>query len=143
MISRDEAETLISGGYLLLDRAGQRVGVFQRVFLDDYTGWPSFATVTLDQNTPSETFVALHEADLGSGTVQVPYDLEFIRAAPQVGDDAALTTQEEDALFDYYGVPIDGVVPSVEHLGSVMDATATGDVTETPTDQLPVNDSRS
>ena len=65
-------------GIPLETAAGDQLGMMRRVFLDDYTGWPSFATINLGTD-------------------------------PSRGRMAILTTQEEDDLFDYYGVPIDGI----------------------------------
>jgi len=47
-------------------------------------------------------------------------DWTWSHNAPTVTTGQALSLGEEDALFDYYGVPIEGVEPSVAHLGSTL-----------------------
>lgn len=125
MIDRDEAEQLLeAGGHLFLgsgDDVGLDAGPVLRVYLDEYSGWPSFATVAAAL-PGKEWLVALHQAELrepGDG-LQVPYDAATVDQAPTVGTDQDLTVSEEDLLFDYYGVPIDGVTPAVEHLGAAL-----------------------
>ena len=125
MINRDEAEALLEEqGHLFL-HDGADAGLVRRVYLDEYTGWPSFATVASDL-PDRETLVALHQAERGradgssAGGVWVPYDAARVGAAPTLATDQDLSISEEDALFDYYEVPIEGVVPIVEHLGSVL-----------------------
>ena len=135
MIDRDEAETIVADKLPLGTTSGVRLGSVIRVFLDDYTGWPSFATVDLGKTDRQEVFVALHEAELVDRQVVVPYELDLILNAPRASPDRDLTSQEEDAVFDYYGVPIDGVSPSVAHLGRVLTPTDHGrGVTEIDTD---------
>lgn len=124
MIDRDEAEQLLADGGHLFDGSGHDAGPVLRIYLDEYTGWPTFATIASDL-PDRETLVALHEAERraagwGVGGVRVPYHQERIDRAPTVATDRDLSISEEDALFDYYGVPIDGVTPVVEHLGSVL-----------------------
>ena len=125
MIDRDEAEQLLEAeGHLFLGAepdVGRDAGPVLRVYLDEYSGWPSFATVA-GAKAGRESLVALHQAHLrhqGDG-VQVPYGEDTLNQAPTVGADQDPSISEEDALFDYYGVPVDGVVPVVGHLGSVL-----------------------
>jgi len=137
MIDRDEAEALLeAGGHLFLgsgDDTGRDAGPVLRVYLDEYSGWPSFATVAAAL-PGQESLVALHQAEhreQGDG-IQVPYDEDKINAAPTVGADQDLSISEEDALFDYYGVPIDEVIPVVEHLGSALVPHETSDAAAGP-----------
>lgn len=120
MISRTEAEQVVDRGGSARNRDGEELGRVVRVFLDQYTGWPSFMTVRLGESTSHETFVALHEADLQGGDVVVPYNRQRVHNAPTVSAGQELSLREEDELFDYYGVPIEGVEPSVAHLGSAL-----------------------
>lgn len=140
MISHDEAEQLLEDQGRLYTRRGADLGPVLRVYLDEYTAWPSFCTIA--SLLPGlETFVALHEAELavgGGGGIVVPYEADMISQAPQVQEDHDLSIAEEDALFDYYHVPIDGVAPAVEHLGSVLTPTERdGEVVEHKTDHAP------
>lgn len=134
MISRAEAERLVDQGGSARNRDGELFGRVVRVFLDEYTGWPSFMTVQLDETSAHETFVALHEAALVGGEVVVPYDGAQLHNAPTVSAGQELSLGEEDALFDYYGVPVEGVEPSVAHLGSAL-ASGPDGVNEEPVHQ--------
>ena len=120
VITRDEAEQVVEEKGRALTRHGDLLGPVVRVFLDEYTGWPSFMTVQLDNRSAHETFIALHEAVADSADVVVPYGRDLVHNAPTVTTGQALSLGEEDALFDYYGVPIEGVEPSVAHLGSTL-----------------------
>lgn len=120
MIDRDEAERIIDQQLRMETEDGVVLGPVLRVFLDDYTGWPSFATISHTADPARETFVALHEATVSADRVVVPYPLEKIRGAVSVAGTEDLSTAAEDDLFDYYGVPIDGVAPIVEHLGNAL-----------------------
>ena len=134
MIDRDEAEQIIDQARPMRTEHGDDLGPVLRVFLDEYTGWPSFATINHATVPGRETFVALHEANLGNDTVVVPYSVEKISGAVSVAGTDDLSTAEEDDLFDYYGVPIDGVAPIIEHLGSAL-VPADDGVAEVATDR--------
>lgn len=130
MITKTQAEQLLDERGQARTTTGDNLGEVLRVFLDNYTDWPSFCTV--QSSAPSrETYIALHEATLVDGNLVLPYTLDRIRNAPQVDQDADLSIREEDELFDYYGVPIEGVVPSVAHLGSALTTDSHGHVIET------------
>jgi hypothetical protein len=126
MISRDEAERIVDGGGQAVTQDGDDLGSVVRIFLDEYTSWPSFMTVQLDQTSAHETFIALHEASADGADAVVPYDRERVHNAPTVSAGQDLSLGEEDELFDYYGVPIEGVEPSVAHLGSALVPTEEG-----------------
>ena len=126
MITRNGAEQVIEDEGRALTRDGDLLGPVVRVFLDEYTGWPSFMTVQLDERSAHETFVALHEAVTEGPDVVVPYERELVENAPTVTTGQALSLGEEDELFDYYGVPVEGVEPSVAHLGSALVPTEDG-----------------
>lgn len=119
MITRTEAQQLLDGAGGARTEAGDDLGPVVRVFLDEYTDWPSFFTI--NSAAPArETYIALHEATLDDGDIVVPYTLDRIHNALQVDRDSELSVREEDELFDYYGVPVEGVVPSVAHLGTAL-----------------------
>jgi len=120
MITRDEAERVVDEEGQAWTQKRDALGPVVRVFLDEYTGWPSFMTVQLNETSAHETFVALHEAVLEGADVLVPYDRDRVHNAPTVSAGQDLSLGEEDELFDYYGVPIEGVQPSVAHLGSAL-----------------------
>lgn len=130
MITKAEAQQLLDDAGTARTRAGDNLGPVLRIFLDEYTDWPSFATI--HSLTPArETYVALHEADLVNGDLVVPYAMDRIHNAPQVDHDCDLSILEEDQLFDYYDVPLEGVIPSVAHLGTALSTDAHGNITET------------
>lgn len=62
----------------------------------------------------------MHEAHLDGGDLIVAYPRDRIVRAPWVSEGADLSIAEEDLLFDYYAVPIDGVLPSVARLGTSL-----------------------
>ena len=124
MISKDEAEQVLADHGRAHTDVGHDLGPVARVFLDDYTGWPSFMTVTLDPATKNETFVALHEAKLRGRDVVVPYTLHRIQHAPHLPAGDELNVEQEDQLFDYYQVPIEGVEPNVARLGNALTTNA-------------------
>lgn len=130
MITKIQAQRLLDDAGAARTASGDDLGLVLRIFLDEYTDWPSFFTVS-SASPERETYIALHDADLVDGDLVVPYTLARIQDAPQVDRDSDLSIAEEDELFDYYEVPIDGVVPSIAHLGTALSTDNHGQVIET------------
>ena len=111
MIDRDEAEQLLEAeGHLFLGAepdVGRDAGPVLRVYLDEYSGWPSFATVagaTCRAGVPGRAARGRRCATRATGS-RCPTSEATIDQAPTVGVDQDPSISEEDALFDYYGVP--------------------------------------
>lgn len=121
MIGRDEAEQLLADRGRARTSAGHDLGPVVQVFLDEYTGWPSFMTVALSPAAGEETLVALHEAKRRGHDAVIPYTLCRVQNAPKLLVGRGLSVSEEDDVFYYYDVPVEGADPSVSHPGRALD----------------------
>lgn len=85
---------------------GAKIGTIGQVFLDDQTGEPVFATVNTGLFGMAENFVPLDQASLiGEGRVDVGFDRDRVKGAPNVSPDGGhLSPEEEQTLYDYYGL---------------------------------------
>jgi uncharacterized protein (TIGR02271 family) len=86
------------------DNSGQRVGEIRHVYIDDNTGEPEWLGVKTGMFGTRETFVPVREADMIADHVEVGYDRDRIRRAPNVDVDAGghLSVEEERELYRYY-----------------------------------------
>lgn len=117
MIDHDEAEQVLQTEGRLYLGDGTDAGPVRRIFLDDYSGWPSFCTIRPRPSRSAvpgpagrEVLVALNAGEPVKGGIRVPYDPTTIDNAPHILDGQDLTIAEEDALFEYYEIPIDPVI---------------------------------
>ncbi len=99
MLTADQLRDLEGRAVLGLD--GARLGVITALYADAVDGDPTFATVSTGD---AEAFVPLAEAELRDGDVVVPYDAVLVRAAPAVRADEQLSVDEEDRIYDHYGL---------------------------------------
>jgi uncharacterized protein (TIGR02271 family) len=83
---------------------GSKIGAIGQVYLDDQTGDPSWVTAKTGLFGTSQSFVTLEGASLQGRDIQVAFDEHKVKGAPRVDDDGALSPQEEDELYTYYGV---------------------------------------
>ncbi|HEY0238009.1 MAG TPA: YsnF/AvaK domain-containing protein [Friedmanniella sp.] len=83
---------------------GSKIGGIGQVYLDDQSGDPSWVTAKTGLFGTSQSFVPLEGASLQGRDIQVAYDEHKVKDAPRVDDDGALSPQEEDKLYGYYGV---------------------------------------
>ena len=83
---------------------GSKIGAIGQVYLDDQTGDPSWVTAKTGLFGTGQSFVTLQGASLQGRDIQVAFDEHKVKGAPRVDDDGALSPQEEDELYAYYGV---------------------------------------
>lgn len=104
MLSHDEVQQVIGTDAYGAD--GERIGEVGQIFLDDQTGEPVFATVNTGMFGTSENFVPMTGASVQDGRLVVGFDGDRVKGAPNVSpDEGHLSPDEEQALYDYYGVP--------------------------------------
>lgn len=85
------------------DTTGDKVGTVDRVYLDDRTGEPTFASVTTGFLGTSQSFVPLQGASFHGDDLRLGYEKDRIEDAPRVDADQHLTPAEEDEIYRYYG----------------------------------------
>ena len=84
---------------------GTKIGKAGQVFLDDVTGKPEWVTVHTGLFGTKESFVPIASATLAEGGLQVPFDKDLVKGAPQVDAEGGhLSVEEEAELFRYYGM---------------------------------------
>jgi uncharacterized protein (TIGR02271 family) len=102
LISRDSVQTII--GQTAFGPGGQKIGSIGQVYLDNATGEPAWATVNTGLFGTNESFVPLSDAQLTGEGLQLPYDKDRVKNAPNVESDRELSEAEESTLYSYYGV---------------------------------------
>ncbi len=101
MLSSDDVQQVVGADAYGSD--GSKLGRIGQVFLDDQTGEPVFATVNTGLFGLAENFVPLAQASLSGGRVDVGFDKDKIKGAPNVSPDGGhLSPEEEQTLYDYY-----------------------------------------
>jgi uncharacterized protein (TIGR02271 family) len=84
--------------------SGDKIGGIGQIYLDDETGDPSFVTANTGLFGTSQSFVPLQGASVSGGDVVVNYDKDTVKNAPRIDDDGKLSPEEEDRLYEYYGL---------------------------------------
>jgi uncharacterized protein (TIGR02271 family) len=84
--------------------SGDKIGSIGQVYLDDQTGDPSFVTANTGLFGTSQSFVPLQGASVRDGDIVVNYDKDTVKNAPRIDDDGKLSPEEEDRLYEYYGL---------------------------------------
>jgi sporulation protein YlmC with PRC-barrel domain len=91
-------------GRTVVDRSGEKIGKFDDIYLDEETSRPEWAAVNTGLFGLRKTLVPLSEAEPAGDDVKVPFDLEHVKAAPNVDPDDQLSQQEEAQLYQHYGL---------------------------------------
>jgi hypothetical protein len=90
----------------VVDEDGHKIGVLEAVYVDTVTDQPSMATVRTGLPTRHRlVFVPVTESIAGPGYVRVPYARALVKSAPSIGTDDVLPVEDEEAVFQHYGLP--------------------------------------
>ncbi len=84
--------------------SGDKIGSIGQVYLDNQSGEPSFVTANTGLFGTSQSFVPLQAASVRDGDIVVDYDKDTVKNAPRIDDDGSLSPEEEDRLYEYYGL---------------------------------------
>ncbi|MEV0663386.1 DUF2382 domain-containing protein [Actinomadura luteofluorescens] len=91
-------------GMSVTDTHGTKVGTVKQVYLNDDSGAPEWVTVHTGWFGMRESFVPLSGARKAQDALQVPYDKETIKGAPNVDADEHLSHAQIVDLYRHYGV---------------------------------------
>jgi uncharacterized protein (TIGR02271 family) len=84
---------------------GEKIGKLSEIYDDPETGKPEWATVSSGLFGTKSNFVPLAGASAAGEDVRVRVTKDQVKDAPGVETDGELSEQEEQRLFEHYGVP--------------------------------------
>lgn len=92
--------------YEVIDVEGERLGPVTGLWLDNATGRPEFASVKTGWILGRHHVVPIREdaIDPSNRTLRVAYRRESIRDAPSFDSDHELSPEEEQRIYDHYGL---------------------------------------
>ena len=88
----------------MIDRDGDRIGNIDAIYVDDQTGQPEWVLVNTGLFGTRSTFVPIAQATGSGGQVQVPYEKQRVKDAPNMDPDGHLSEAEEQELWRHYGL---------------------------------------
>ena len=71
-------------GATIVDRDGDKIGRIDAIYLDDQTGQPEWALVNTGLFGTRSTFVPIAQATARGDQVQVPYEKQLVKDAPNL-----------------------------------------------------------
>jgi uncharacterized protein (TIGR02271 family) len=92
-------------GRTIVGSDGEKIGTVKDIYVDHATGKPEWATVSSGLFGMKSHFVPLAGASPAREDVEVPVTKDQVNDAPSVDPDGELSEQEEQRLFEHYGVP--------------------------------------
>ena len=87
-----------------VDSDGETIGTIEEIYMDAETGQPEWLAVKSGMFGSKVSFVPFAEASAANGDVQVPYDKQQVKDAPQAEADGELSQEEEASLYSHYGL---------------------------------------
>jgi uncharacterized protein (TIGR02271 family) len=114
-------------GRTMVDRDGDRIGEIDAIYVDDQTGEPEWALVNTGFFGTRSTFVPIAQAAAHGDQVQVPYEKQRVKDAPNMDPDGHLSEQEEQELWRHYGLEYGGGYAAAGAAGDTGTGRATAD----------------
>jgi sporulation protein YlmC with PRC-barrel domain len=105
-------------GETVLDRAGEKIGTIEEIFVVEETGRPEWALVKLGRIKSHTTLVPLAKAHPVANGVEVDVEKNAVTDAPEIDPDAELGEQQVNALYRHYGIELGGSSASAATNGS-------------------------
>ena len=102
MISTRDIDGII--GAEAVDQDNDRIGKVGQVYVDADDQRPTWVSVKSGLFGTSETLVPLDGANWDSKALRVAFSKDRVKDAPRVEPDAELSSDEQDRLYDYYGL---------------------------------------
>ncbi len=94
-------------GRFLCDANGERIGTIDDMYVDTDTGKPEWALVTTGEYGTEGSFVPIRDAvAVGDEDVRVPLSREKIHGAARIQPGEELSADQEDELYDHYGLDL-------------------------------------
>ncbi len=87
-----------------VDSDGDKIGAIDEIYMDTETGKPEWLAVKTGMLGSKVSFVPIAEARESDGNVQLPYDKQQVKDAPNAEADGELSQEEEDSLYRHYGL---------------------------------------
>lgn len=92
-------------GRAIVGSDGEQIGTVKEVYEDQHTGKPEWATVSSGLFGMKSHFVPLAGASPHGEDVRLQVTKDQVKDAPGVDPDGELSEEEEQRLFEHYGVP--------------------------------------
>jgi stress response protein YsnF len=102
MISSQEIGSVV--GSTAYDSDGDKIGKVGQVYLDDETNQPAWVTINTGLFGTSESFAPIESATFSGDRLTLAHDSDKVKNAPNVADDGHLSHEEEQSLYQYYGM---------------------------------------
>jgi uncharacterized membrane protein YqjE len=94
-------------GRTMLDRAGERIGMIEEIFLVEETGRPEWALVKLGRLKTHTTLVPLTSAQPVADGIKIGYGKDVVNDAPAVDSGEEPSEAQVNAVYRHYGIDID------------------------------------
>jgi sporulation protein YlmC with PRC-barrel domain len=92
-------------GQQVVDPHGVKIGKIEALFIHDQDERASWARVKTGLLGRGSAFLPLHDAQDDGGQIRIPYEKEWVDAAPEIEpEDAELSDDDADALHGHYGM---------------------------------------
>jgi hypothetical protein len=106
MFTSEDIDRMLEAGGDVVTNGGDKIGSIADIYVDAENDEPAWVTVRTGLFGASLSFVPLQGARIDGNDILVPYMKDEVKDAPRVAEDGTLDLDEEDRLYNHYGIGI-------------------------------------
>jgi uncharacterized protein (TIGR02271 family) len=91
-------------GRTAVDPSGDKIGKVEAIYEDDNGSGPEWFAIRTGMFGSHRSFVPVRGATTAGDELRVAYDKGLIKDAPRIDDDGHMSQEEEDRLYQHYGM---------------------------------------
>jgi len=99
-------------GQTMRDRAGERIGTIEQIYLVEETGRPEWALVQVSRRRRRTTLVPLAGADQTDEGIQTAHEKAVVTDAPPIDRDGDPSEEQVAAIYRHYGLDYEQGAPT-------------------------------
>jgi sporulation protein YlmC with PRC-barrel domain len=93
-------------GKPVFDKTGEKIGSIEDIYIDDRTREPEWVGLGTGFLGMKHAIVPLADASARDEGIEVPYEKDMVKGAPDIADDEDISSEQESELAKYYGIRI-------------------------------------
>ena len=122
-------------GRTVIDRAGEKIGTLENIYLDEDQR-PRWGSIRTGLFGLRETLAPLDEARREEDLLRLPFERDQVQQAPNLDPDVELAEDEEEELYRHYGLASDpdasSATGAIEAPADTPEPASTPEPTSTP-----------
>ncbi len=105
-------------GKPVFDKTGEKIGSIEDIYIDDQSREPEWVGLGTGFLGMKHAIVPVADASVRDDGIEVPYEKDMVKGAPDIADDEDISSEQESELAKYYGIRLSSTGMAIGDGGS-------------------------